>query len=520
MTRWGSWSSFLLFFVFLPSVCFAGAEPALDLDTLRVRVRLHAAGEICLNAGGAVSVASPEGTKELPPGAYTVKAESVSAPSLAYRLFVKTFQPAEEAKARAFMADWKGRGYAPEMLVFGKKFAAPSGAIIDNRSLWVSVGRADSARKADALKEHLAKEEVWAWVVPERIGQGAGVLTVASGGKTVLRARAPLTFRSAGPLEAPGIDRGFWNPRHETLRFSGALEIAPDPDGQLELVEVIPVEAYVAGVLPAEMPASWPVEALKAQAIAARTEVFAALGGKHMLEGFDFCATEHCRAYGGAGAREDASDKAVSTTAGHVLVRDGKFVAAVFSANCGGRTENNEAVWSAPPNPALRSVSDAKQAGRPGWEERGMTVWLKQPAPAWCDHRSDSFRWTRRFSVKELSDIVNKRHGVGRVRAIELLERGPGGRLRAVKIIGSSGSAVVKKELTIRLAFGGLPSAMFIVETARGADGPTAFSFIGGGRGHGVGLCQDGACGMAKAGKSSQEILRHYFTGVDLIRLR
>jgi len=507
----------------VPASCWAEDSGAVPLETLQARVRLVSANMLEIRSGAPITVRAARGAKELPAGSYTIEAASVTPPGRRYHLFIKTFRPSEEAAAREFVTQWKAQAYSAEAVMFGRKFSSATGVVIDNRSQWISVARFDTEKQAEALKEHLERQNLFGWIVSETVGQGGATIRVVSGGHIVAEGSAPLTFASGAPLEVPGIDRGFWNPqqraRPATLSFTGTLEVAPGPDGRMDLTEIVPVEQYLAGVLPAEMPSSWPGEALKAQAVAARTEVLSALGGKHMLDGFDFCATEHCRSYGGYTSHQRSTDAAVSVTRGDVLVCAGRFAPTVFSANCGGCSENNETVWSAPPDAALRAISDAKRGKRAWWRDVGIEKWLKRPPACYCDHRKENFRWTRRFSGKELSEIVNRKYPVGTVRHIELLERGAGGRLTAVRIVGTAGTEVVRKELNIRLAFGGLPSAMFIVELARGSVSPSAFTFIGGGRGHGVGLCQDGACGMALSGKTSREILRHYFSNVDITRL-
>jgi SpoIID/LytB domain protein len=319
------------------------------------------------------------------------------------------------------------------------------------------------------------------------------------------------------------VDYGFWKSQRDNRSYAGDLAIAIGPDGLLELYETIQVDDYLAGVLPAEMPAGWPMEALKAQAIAARSEVLASRAGKHMLEGCDFCATEHCRAYLGHGGRETPTDRAVFETSGMVLAANGRTVPAVFSANCGGWTEDNETVWSAPPNPVLRGLPDfpaGKSPAPKGISAFGLAKWLSNAPPAFCSANKEHFRWARRFSVRELTEVVNKKYPVGNIRSIELGDRGVSGRLKWVKIVGSKNTEIIQKELSIRLAFGGLNSAMFIVETEGPRDHPSSFTFVGGGRGHGVGLCQDGARAMAAAGARHQEILRHYFPNAEVVRSR
>ena len=503
---------------------YAAEERDREKETLAnhsVRVRLTAKqNELTFRASGAVVLSAEESQQTLAAGTYSVRASDVAPAKQRFHLFIKTFRPPEANEARQYLAQWKQQGYEPELITFGKQLQTESGKVIDGRGLWVSVARLNSMEKATSLKAKLDRQEVFGWIVPETIQRGKGPLTIKEvSGKKSLKVRLPLRFRCERPIEIRNIDFGFWQPQRANRSYSGTLEIAIGPDGLLEVYETLPIEEYLAGVLPAEMPAEWPVEALKAQAVSARSEVISSLAGKHMLEGFDFCGTEHCRAYLGAGGWEKTTDRAVADTAGVVLAAEGQVLPSVFSANCGGWTEDNECVWSAPPNPALRGVPDFP-SGKNGPSESGIAKWLKSPPPAYCSANSDNFRWVRKFTARELRDIVNKRYAVGDVRNIELGDRGASGRLKWVKIAGSKGTQVVRKELNIRLAFGGLKSAMFMVDIEGSKGDPASFTFIGGGRGHGVGLCQDGARARALAGAKYRDILGHYFSRSDVVRVR
>ena len=126
---------------------------------------------------------------------------------------------------------------------------------------------------------------------------------------------------------------------------------------------------------------------------------------------------------------------------------------------------------------------------------------------------ADWFRWTVTRSGAELAKLLAEL-GVGEVKAIEVLERGVSGRARAVRIVGARRTETVRGELRIRQTFGGLRSSLFMVEVKGGAA-----TFRGAGFGHGVGLCQVGSIGMAEAGKSYREILRHYYQGSVLRKL-
>jgi stage II sporulation protein D len=194
----------------------------------------------------------------------------------------------------------------------------------------------------------------------------------------------------------------------------------------------------------------------------------------------------------------------------------------VYSANCGGHTENNENVW--PEMPALASLRghrDAeRRAGDPyakGITSANVAEFIANPPPAYCGRArlgaGDRFRWTVTRSKEELQKLLGK-YRLGAIRSIEVLERGVSGRARAVRVTGAMRSQLIRGELRIRQAFGNLRSSLFVVEMQGGGA-----RFRGAGFGHGVGLCQTGAIGMAEAGKSYREILRHYYPGTTLRKL-
>lgn len=515
--------------VMIAPIPFAAPNPPLSpsevsLSHLKARVRL-ATGQKTLRIRAHGPVSFEWGTKKetLAAATYSIQTSGAARGRQRYHLFAKTFLPNEARQADAYCAEWKAKGYHPEIVVFGKSMRAEGGKVIDNRSLWISLQRFDNEADAEALRKSLEKQEIWGWIRPETVHRNTAKVLIRAEGKTAaLEAVTPLRITSTAPLDVGDVNTGFWKAARKTTAFSGSIDIRAGLDGLLELIENVPIEVYLAGVLPAEMPAEWPKEALKAQAVAARSEVLANLAGKHSLDDFDFCCTEHCRAYGGNSGREDATDAAIRETKGIVLTSAGRIAPTYFSANCGGWTENNENIWSGPPNPILRGKPDLPPKKKPRLfqlDSASLSEWLKSRPSAFCSANSANFRWTKRFSEQEISALFNKQYSVGQVREIKPEARGVSGRLKSLRIIGTKGSITITKELNIRLAFGGLPSAMFIIERGKTGKETAAFTFYGGGRGHGVGLCQDGARGMASAGYGFVDILRHYFSSAEVKRV-
>ena len=462
-------------------------------------------------------------TIELPPGEWAFEASAIHPAPKRFHVFPKSFQPDEQQEMNVYMDSWRSRGYDPVVKTQGLLFKTAKGKILDNRVHWVSLARFETEKEAKTLIAELKKEPVWAWMRQEKTGAGSAVFAVRdSKGNTLEKLTSPIELSSPEPLELQDISSSFWKTRKANRLLAAPLRMDIGMDSSVEVYGYLPVELYLRGVLPAEMPANWPEEALKAQAVVARSEIYASLATKYKLEGFDFTALESCRAYWGLGGHHPNTDAAVQATEGQALVCDDKFATTVFSACCGGWTENNENVWSGPPNPALRGTSDfsaKKRISAPNTES-GWRQQIKAKPGAWCAGDTDGFRWQKRFTNQELSKLVNQRHAVGTIHSIREGARGVSGRLKSVTITGSKGTVTIEQELAIRQAFGGLPSAMFIIEASSTGGAPATFVFYGGGRGHGVGLCQYGARGMAVAGRKYEEIVTQYFKGVTIERTR
>lgn len=491
-------------------------------QTIRVCL-LDGRSEIALRSEGEINLTHETGpsgpaVRRLSAGMWTFRLVTHRPARQVFHLFLRSFRPGEQAEAAAYLTEWRKQGYSPESVTLGQCYRTESGELLDERICWVSLARCSTREEAAALQTALKAQNINGWVRAETVEAGVGVVAVRQDDRAELcQVSAPLELFSNHPISIAA------GQPHADQAFVGILDIAVNHEGLLRLCETLPLEDYLTGVLPSEMPASWPMEALKAQAVAARSEALANIGIKHGLEGFHYCSAQHCRVYAGHSGRHPAADEAVMATRSEVLVYEDRIPPAAFSANCGGWTEDNDTVWWGPPQPCLRGVADSPLLSDPApgsLTASGLRNWLLRSPAAYCSADTRHFRWRKRFTASELSAAVNKRHAVGAVREIVLGDRGVSGRLKWVKIVGASGAAVVQKELAIRQTLGGLPSALFIVDTTWEPDGRPVFTFIGGGRGHGVGLCQQGARGMAAKGGRHTEILAHYFSGAVVERLQ
>lgn len=272
--------------------------------------------------------------------------------------------------------------------------------------------------------------------------------------------------------------------------YRGTLELRP-AGNRLNVINRIDLEQYLYGVIPAEMSRSWPTNALKSQAVAARSYAIANLG-KHASRGYDVCDTDECQVYMGAVAENLATNRVVDSTRGEVITHSGRVIPAYFHSSAGGYTENSEDVWTRK-LPFIRAVPD-------------------------FDQNSPRFTWYKNVSSGDLSNGLG-RFGVrvGAIQQVNPLSRSYSGRVRELQIVGASGTKVVSGE-TFRLA-AGLNSTLFNM-APRGPDGgnPSEFAFAGRGWGHGLGLSQWGAKGLAEQGYSYVQILDHYYPGCQLGR--
>lgn len=356
-----------------------------------------------------------------------------------------------------------------------------------------------------------------------------GVIVVRTDAERV-ECRSPISVFSAAPdrsitvtSEGGSLAKG---------EFTGDFEIALGRDGRINVINLVPLEDYVAGVLKGEMPASFPRAALEAQAVAARSYALARLG-VHAEDGFDLCAEVDCQVYRGRDAAAPQHREAARATAGQVLVYSGTIVRAYFSSDCGGATDAGTNVWWNCLLPYMEPVSDGPAAN----------LDLETDA-AVRDHlaRRDDFcrggprhRWKTTLSRAQVQAALDRNLAkmlrqpgltVGRLIDLRVGARSPSGRVQALVITTSTGEYTIHRN-RIRWLFGdggpsagSLPSTRFVIDRVTDADGaPRAFVFRGGGHGHGLGLCQWGARGRALAGQSAREILAAYYMSAQVVRL-
>ena len=210
-------------------------------------------------------------------------------------------------------------------------------------------------------------------------------------------------------------------------------------------------------------------------------------------------------------------------TRGEFLFLGDEPVDTVYSSHSGGHTENNENVWNQAPSPALRGVQDGGEPVGDLHLEADVARYLDAPAQgyAWnTGYNQDKSRWRRTIDAAKLDARADDWYGTGKVTLIQALGRGASGRLTGIKLVGAKRSVVVWRELPIRRLFFDLPSALATITAVRDDQGrPVNWVVNGAGFGHGVGMCQTGAIGRAKAGQSYRDILGAYYGGAKVEKL-
>ncbi|MBC7476140.1 MAG: SpoIID/LytB domain-containing protein [Candidatus Sericytochromatia bacterium] len=280
--------------------------------------------------------------------------------------------------------------------------------------------------------------------------------------------------------------------------YRGYLELFASGKGNkgITVVNTLPLEEYLYGVVPVEMPSSWPIEALKTQAIAARTYVLSHLG-QFASEGFDVMPTTASQMYGGVEEETPATNQAVNETKSRVITYRSKLISAYYSSSAGGVTESGLDAWGSD-IPYIKSVKD-------------------------YDQDSPKFAWYKNITNEDIQKTLKKEYSkdIGKILKFEIFETTSSGRVKTLKIQGTSGIALVdgkKWRLSVKLN-----STLFRVEPVDSGTTvdesipiPTLFMFAGRGFGHGAGMSQWGSRYLAKLGKHSDDILKYYYQGTEI----
>ena len=491
------------------------------------QVRLAAA------SGGVVVQPDGDGGSEVRAGAsFTVTTRDAKPAKIKYWTVVSRTASDPE------LALWKSRGYTPKTFETGVVFAI-QGDVIDSRETFVGIAPETTPDAAARAAKKLAEQwKVSAFVHPELVERPKGTVIAKDGAGVVVENPGVIWF---GPSEKDGaivvedVVAGSGGSQltstKETRRYAGRVYVTIGSDGLLTVVNAVPEDRLLMGLVPSEIFPDAPAAALEAQAIAARNELLAKIGTRHFADPFLVCSTQHCQVYGGVGPEDPRTTKAVIATRGKVMLSPGGGLAqAYYSASCGGHGEDNDAIWGTPPDPALRGHLDvdnkdlASVAAYKTISDGNLGAFLAaSPQTFPCGrtkYAKGRFRWKVSSKVSDLDALLaNDYPGLGSLRAIEPGDRGGSGRLRNLKLVGAKSTATIEGELKIRRTLGGLKSSLFRVTPRSEGGRVVAFDFEGAGFGHGVGMCQTGAIGRAESGQKAEAILQHYYPGISIKKM-
>ncbi len=509
----------------LYSTRFTFTDDGLPLVTVEIMsgkkdVKLHAKGGIGVHPDGAGgSTIESDGGE-----AWTITVENAKPAVLQDWTIVETLQPDDATGIAAAMTRWKERGFDPRSFEIGTVFGT-GGEVIDTREIRIAVDPVAAGKGAERGQAIAKRFGIPTSVHQELVRRPSGMIVARSGGTTI-RNPSVLWFvpkRATETLGVADVPTNTGGSQLETgteeRRYWGSVYVTLDHEGMLVAANAVPEDKLLAGLVPAEMYPDAPAEALEAQAIAARTELLQKIGRRNLTDPFLLCSTQQCQVYAGAGKEDPRATKAIERTRGMVVLRDGGGLVDIrYSASCGGHTEDNDTIWGGEADPSLRGRGDDPKNAATRITDENLDAFLDGDADAWCakgKQAKKKFRWTERIAGDDLNARVAVEYPeIGRVKNLVAKQRGVSGRIQLLSIKGDKGAVDVSGDLHIRRLLGGLKSTLF--EIKREGD---AFVFRGAGFGHGVGMCQMGAIGMADAGKGHVEILKHYYRGTHLHKL-
>jgi len=293
-------------------------------------------------------------------------------------------------------------------------------------------------------------------------------------------------------------------PGRPRRRYRGAVRLEPVGGGKVRVVNVLPMDAYLAGVVAKELYTSWHPEAYKAQAVAARTYALRAHNSRTRYP-FDVYDTPMSQVYGGLDAETDKAWQAVRATSGVVATYEqgGRRVLlpCYYHSTCGGDTVPSGTVFGGNTPPPLRGGTTCTYC-----RDASRYRWKKDVVLTKAEIRAGLSR-SGYPALENLGPLVR----------IEVAERtGPGGRAQRIRVVDAAGRAVLVRACDWRIWVGAskVPSTWFWVQDR----GDTIALTDGRGFGHGVGLCQFGAQFLATHGQTGEQILRYYYPGVELVR--
>ena len=457
-------------------------------------------------------------------GELTVTLITAARPDTIWRLQVACYS--FSAVGRSVLADWQTRATNLGYITWTQDVGT-----VCTRARLQNTSGSNTPESREAFKQQAIRDgvatSVAIWPGPPEIVTGAAVFRVTGDAFTL--------EVDGGAVLRPADNRVLIDGRP----YRGTGEVVVNGNRTLAGVNELPMEEYLYGVVPRELPPVpyGEIEALKAQAVAARTYAMRGLG-KRASNGYDLLPTTTDQVYGGLAAEHPLSSQAVDQTAGIVAKYNGALIEALYSSTSGGFTSSNEEIFNSDPVAYLRSVPDAPR-GEAFNKVPTLDVFKRHANPRSLrnysagDYEADwsrYHRWTFEWTAEEISAALSSWRGtdVGTVHAINVLERGPSGRVLLIEYVTDAGTFTARKDLirsSLRFinasgSFSSMLSTLFYIEPVIDPRTKALAGFVawGGGWGHGVGMSQTGAVGMAERNATYEEILNHYYQGITLDR--
>ncbi|MCK5148740.1 SpoIID/LytB domain-containing protein [bacterium] len=450
--------------------------------------------------------------------------------------FLVAASKSSAAEARKEVRALRRRGFETFIYPAGQKLKITDRLIKENANYRVCLKQSFSTKLAAEQYKNVLAKKLDTFIIKH-------ALIPPGGSIRLLHEESGQEFASTEPIIIKGdritlhdipVGVGFHWEHKEDRSYPEDIILQVGTDGKLVVMNHLYMEHYLKGVVPSEMPSGFPLEALKAQAIAARSETLAKLGKAHSSDPYDLCSDVHCQVYSGLTRRDANTDRAVDITQGKILMDGEEILDAVYSSVCGGHGESANHAWGGEGRSYLKGSFDGS-----GRLQRYGKLTLKSTARRWIDATPDAycnskrrpdiasleytrkyFRWELNIPQDEIRTQLERHMGrsVGPIIKLEPITRGDSGRITKLRVEGRTGSYIIHGELTIRRALKRttLWSSCFYVQTKRGEHIPSQFILKGAGFGHGVGMCQTGAAGMGLKGYNYKKILKHYYKGCQI----
>ena len=500
------------------SVCFAAYD---DVKGFRV------AGDL-LNQGSYLEALAAYNEIVSHSDVYENRAKGIFFMGTIYSLYLDQYDEALRLYS-ILLKDYPGSSFAPDALfnsgmvhyekgAFGDAYQHfksylekyPDGKHRQSAEVWIDSAeaemRAEKKKEPAPLPKPSAADMTLRVLLSENAtgvtlgGVGSITISDAFSGETVYEGQGPLTLSArSGRLVVDGRELNFSGctvtAREEILsldgsRYRGKFRVSVVDADKVQVINYVDLEAYLYGVVPREMSPKWAEDAIKAQAVAARSYALY-IKQKSTDKPYDLVATTASQVYGGFDAENPASTLAVEATRGEVMTYDDRLTIAYFHANSGGFTESARNVWGAD-LPYLRGTRDPYSDNIPEGD------------------------WGLVLSYLTIQDRLNQ-YGlnVGAISHIRPINISASGRPLSVAVESTRGGTILKSnDFRLKVGPRAVRSTLFRLEDTRGG-----VRMIGKGFGHGVGMSQWGAYRMAEAGHDYREILRHYYQGVQITSL-